>query len=115
MHELFANVLAKRDLSRAGELFSIEDSKIVNDLSDVVKLAFFLSSFDYIFDTHLQLLEISTIISQPRYLKSTNDQSVIEICVNRCTSCIRETDTAVKHCQGLVLVSLYLILCRTLN
>lgn len=36
MHELFANVLAKRDLSRAGELFSIEDSKIVNDLSDVV-------------------------------------------------------------------------------
>lgn len=36
MHDLFANVLAKRDLSRAGELFSIEDSKIVTDLSDVV-------------------------------------------------------------------------------
>lgn len=36
MHELFASVLAKRDLSRAGELFSIEDSKIVDDLTDVV-------------------------------------------------------------------------------
>lgn len=22
--------------------------------------------------------------------------------MNRCTSCIRETDTAVKHCEGLV-------------
>lgn len=31
-----------------------------------------------------------------------NSQSTIEICVNRCTSCIRETDTAEKHCTGLV-------------
>lgn len=37
MHELFANVLAKRDLSRAGELFSIEDDEIVDGLTDVVK------------------------------------------------------------------------------
>lgn len=36
MHELFSNVLAKRDLSRAGELFSIEDEKIVDGLTDVV-------------------------------------------------------------------------------
>lgn len=49
-------------------------------------------------------MEISTIISQPRYLETTNDQSVIEICVNRCTSCIRETNTAEKHCLGLVLL-----------
>lgn len=49
-----------------------------------------------------KLHEISTIISQPRYLEITNDQSVIEICVNRCTSCIRETDTAEVHCHGLV-------------
>jgi hypothetical protein len=35
-------------------------------------------------------------------LESKNDQSVVEICVNRCTSCIRETDTAEKHCEGLV-------------
>lgn len=37
MHELFATVLAKRDLSRAGELFSIEDDEIVDGLTDVVK------------------------------------------------------------------------------
>ena len=36
MHELFATVLAKRDLSRAGELFSIDDEKIVDGLTDVV-------------------------------------------------------------------------------
>lgn len=37
MHELFANVLAKRDLSRAGELFSIADLLIVDGLTDVVR------------------------------------------------------------------------------
>lgn len=36
MHELFKAVLAKRDLSRAGDLFSLEDAKIVDDLSAVV-------------------------------------------------------------------------------
>lgn len=36
MHELFTNVLSKRDLSRAGDLFSVPDSEIVNDISDVV-------------------------------------------------------------------------------
>lgn len=38
MHELFANVLAKRDLSRAGDLFSISDEEIVETLSDVVRM-----------------------------------------------------------------------------
>lgn len=36
MHELFANILAKRDLSRAGELFSQPDEEIVDDISEVV-------------------------------------------------------------------------------
>lgn len=103
MHELFANVLAKRDLSRAGDLFSIEDEKIVDGLTDVVRNRKFAHSlFVLTCFMFLQLLEISTIISQPRYLEATNDQSVIEICVNRCTSCIRETDTAEQHCHGLV-------------
>ena len=38
MHELFASVLAKRDLSRAGELFSINDDAIVDDLTEVVSV-----------------------------------------------------------------------------
>lgn len=40
MHELFANLLSKRDpldLSRAGDLFSIPDAEIVDDLTDVVR------------------------------------------------------------------------------
>lgn len=36
MHDLFTTVLSKRDLSRAGELFSVADLEIVNDLSEVV-------------------------------------------------------------------------------
>lgn len=36
MHELFTKVLSKRDLSRAGDLFSVADYDIVNDLTQVV-------------------------------------------------------------------------------
>lgn len=36
MHELFTKVLADRDLSRAGVLFSVADSEIVADLTEVV-------------------------------------------------------------------------------
>lgn len=37
MHELFTQVLGNKDLSRAGDLFSVADSAIVNDLTQVVK------------------------------------------------------------------------------
>ncbi|XP_055535092.1 protein melted [Wyeomyia smithii] len=83
MHDLFTTVLSKRDLSRAGELFSVADYEIVNDLSDVLE-------------------EISSIISHEDYLQNSNDQSVIEICINRVTSCIKKTNTIEKHCAGLV-------------
>lgn len=36
MHELFMQVLKNRDLSRAGDLFSVPDAVIVNDLTTVV-------------------------------------------------------------------------------
>lgn len=36
MHELFAVVLGRRDLSRAGDLFSVPDASIVDDLTQVV-------------------------------------------------------------------------------
>ncbi|XP_053666777.1 protein melted [Anopheles marshallii] len=83
MHDLFTTVLSKRDLSRAGELFSIADYEIVNDLTEVLQ-------------------EISSIISHEDYLHNSNDQSVIEICINRVTSCIKKTHTIAKHCAGLV-------------
>ena len=37
MHNLFEQVLEKKDLSKAGDLFSLEDSVIVDELSEVVK------------------------------------------------------------------------------
>uniref|UniRef100_A0A182JPI1 PH domain-containing protein n=1 Tax=Anopheles christyi TaxID=43041 RepID=A0A182JPI1_9DIPT len=83
MHDLFTTVLSKRDLSRAGELFSIADYEIVNDITEVLE-------------------EISSIISHEDYLHNSNDQSVIEICINRVTSCIKKTHTIEKHCAGLV-------------
>ncbi|KAI8489822.1 Pleckstrin y domain [Branchiostoma belcheri] len=86
MHELFAQVLSKRDLSRAGDLFSIEDSAIVNDLSEVLK-------------------RIQEISSRPDYLTNDNDQSVVEICITRVTTAIRETASIERH--GPALVSLW--------
>nr|XP_023024362.1 protein melted [Leptinotarsa decemlineata] len=83
MHELFMQVLKNRDLSRAGDLFSVPDSVIVNDLTDVLK-------------------EITVIASFPDYVNNDNDQSVVEICVTRVTSCIRETGSVEQHCEALV-------------
>lgn len=40
MHDLFTTVLSKRDLSRAGELFSVADYEIVNDLNEVVSISY---------------------------------------------------------------------------
>ncbi|KAF5292632.1 hypothetical protein FQA39_LY13965 [Lamprigera yunnana] len=85
MHELFMQVLKNRDLSRAGDLFSVPDSEIVNDLT-------------------LVLNEITAIASLPDYAHNDNDQSVVEICVTRVTSCIRETGTVEQHCEALVIL-----------
>lgn len=49
-----------------------------------------------------QIDAIDAIISQADYLKNTNDQSVVEICVTRVLSCIRETATAEQYCAALV-------------
>lgn len=47
MHELFTKVLSKRDLSRAGDLFSVPDNDIVNDITDVVSNCFLLKNILY--------------------------------------------------------------------
>lgn len=48
MHELFTIVLSRKDLSKAGDLFSVSDSEIVDDLADVVS-AKFLKFFQFHF------------------------------------------------------------------
>jgi hypothetical protein len=55
---------------QAGDLFSVADHAIVNDLTEVVNT-------------------ISEITSLPDYVNNDNDQSVVEICITRVTSAIR--------------------------
>lgn len=83
MHELFAQVLNNRDLSRAGDLFSLDDQSIVGDLSEV-------------------LSKIQEISSASEFILNGNNQSVVEICINRVTSAIRDTGTIEKHAPALV-------------
>ncbi|XP_068629471.1 protein melted [Battus philenor] len=83
MHELLKHVLNARDLTRAGDLFGIPDSEIVDDLNEVLK----------------QITEIS---SRTDYCRNDRDQALIEICVTRTTSCIKETGTLPKYCGALV-------------
>ncbi|CAH1775829.1 unnamed protein product [Owenia fusiformis] len=83
MHELFAKVLAEKDLSKAGDLFSLEDKDINDDLGDV-------------------LVKIQEIADTPGYIDNDNDQSVVEICITRVTSAIREMRTIEQHIESLV-------------
>jgi protein melted len=55
---------------QAGDLFSVSDHAIANDLTEVI-------------------LTITKISTMPDYLNNNNDQSVVEICVTRVTSAIR--------------------------
>jgi len=79
MHELFNQVLSERDLSKAGDLFSLEDKDIEADLTEVIH-------------------RINDIAKADSYLINSNDQSVVEICINRVTAAIRYIFSDV--CQG---------------
>ncbi|CAK1552624.1 unnamed protein product [Leptosia nina] len=83
MHELLKHVLTERDLTRAGDIFAIPDCDIVNDINEVLK----------------QITEIS---SHSDYICNDRDQALIEICITRVTSCIKETGTLEKYCSALV-------------
>uniref|UniRef100_A0A8C9U7C6 Ventricular zone expressed PH domain-containing 1 n=1 Tax=Scleropages formosus TaxID=113540 RepID=A0A8C9U7C6_SCLFO len=86
MHQLFRLVLGQRDLSRAGDLFSLDDAEIEDSLSEALE-------------------EIEAIASSPDYLSNDNDQAVVEICIARVTTAIRETRSMERH--GAALVSLW--------
>ncbi|XP_050539223.1 protein melted isoform X2 [Daktulosphaira vitifoliae] len=83
MHELFTQVLNYKDLSKAGDLFTVPDEAIVNDLSEVINV-------------------ICEITSLPDYVNNDNDQSVVEICITRVTTAIRETCSMEQHAEALV-------------
>ncbi|XP_041668887.1 ventricular zone-expressed PH domain-containing protein [Cheilinus undulatus] len=83
MHQLFSRVLGQRDLSRAGDLFSLEDTEIKDCLSQALD-------------------QIKTISCSPDYLTNDNDQAVVEICITRITTAIRETGSIEQHSRALV-------------
>ncbi|KAM9378824.1 ventricular zone-expressed PH domain-containing protein homolog 1 [Phaethornis superciliosus] len=83
MHQLFGMVLAQKDLSRAGDLFSLEDAEIEGSLSEALE-------------------QIRIISSSADYQTNDNDQAVVEICITRITTAIRETASIERHGQALV-------------
>ncbi|XP_049581420.1 ventricular zone-expressed PH domain-containing protein isoform X2 [Syngnathus scovelli] len=83
MHQLFSQVLGQRDLSRAGDLFSLEDAAIEDCLSQALN-------------------QIKSISCSPDYLTNDNDQAVVEICITRITTAIRETSSIERHSTALV-------------
>ncbi|XP_068881172.1 ventricular zone-expressed PH domain-containing protein homolog 1 isoform X3 [Aphelocoma coerulescens] len=83
MHHLFGLVLAQKDLSRAGDLFSLEDAEIEGSLSEALE-------------------QIRIISSAADYQTNDNDQAVVEICITRITAAIRETASIEKHGKALV-------------
>nr|XP_009938288.1 PREDICTED: ventricular zone-expressed PH domain-containing protein homolog 1 isoform X2 [Opisthocomus hoazin] len=83
MHHLFRLVLAQKDLSRAGDLFSLEDAEIEGSLSEALE-------------------QIRIISSSVDYQTNDNDQAVVEICITRITTAIRETASIEKHGRALV-------------
>ncbi|XP_053567766.1 ventricular zone-expressed PH domain-containing protein homolog 1 [Bombina bombina] len=83
MHHLFNLVLGQKDLSRAGDLFSLDDFEIEDSLSEALE-------------------QIRQISSSEDYQTNDNDQAVVEICITRITTAIRETESIEKHSKALV-------------
>ncbi|XP_033615465.1 LOW QUALITY PROTEIN: ventricular zone-expressed PH domain-containing protein homolog 1 [Fukomys damarensis] len=83
VHQLFRLVLGQKDLSRAGDLFSLDDSKIEDSLTEALE-------------------QIKIISSSSDYQTNNNHQAVVEICITRITTAIRETEPIEKHAKALV-------------
>ncbi|XP_012498373.1 PREDICTED: ventricular zone-expressed PH domain-containing protein homolog 1 isoform X2 [Propithecus coquereli] len=83
MHQLFRLVLGQKDLSRAGDLFSLDDSEIEDSLTEALE-------------------QIKIISSSSDYQTNNNDQAVVEICITRITTAIRETESIERHAKALV-------------
>lgn len=139
MHQLFSRVLGQRDLSRAGDLFSLEDTEIKDCLSqalDQIKAIscspvskkkynrltmmlfikcwgapLILISYSCSYSLFIVLSFIyhcvhNCIFLPPTgwqdYLTNDNDQAVVEICITRITTAIRETGSIKQHSRALV-------------
>ncbi len=80
---LFSQVLKSKDLSKAGDLFTLPDSFIVKNISEILD-------------------RIKEIASSSSYIDNENDQSVVEICIARLTATLRDNDCIEQHIEALV-------------
>ncbi|XP_022666091.1 ventricular zone-expressed PH domain-containing protein homolog 1-like isoform X2 [Varroa destructor] len=83
LHELFETVLSRQELSRAGELFSLEDHEVLPCAADV-------------------LCRIREAVSRQSYAGDDNAQSVVEICLTRVLTAIRDGRCVEQYCGELV-------------
>ncbi|CDW51741.1 Protein melted [Trichuris trichiura] len=82
MHPLLREVIDQRDLSKAGDLFTIGDWEILSDLPTV-------------------LVKLKAIF-RGKYEEESDEQIVAEMCVTRVTAAIRETNTIGTYAPYLV-------------
>jgi hypothetical protein len=70
MHPLLVRVLDHRQLAHAGQLFDLSHYEIIEDL-------------------HRAFAKLKSIFNDVDYCRRANDQSVVEICLQRMTAAIR--------------------------
>ena len=78
--KIIPQVLERKDLSKAGDLFSLDDSVIVDELSAVIKA---LQVEERLRSGDMTMVTVQEISSKPEFLTSHNDQSLVEILVTR--------------------------------
>uniref|UniRef100_A0A915PYT4 PH domain-containing protein n=1 Tax=Setaria digitata TaxID=48799 RepID=A0A915PYT4_9BILA len=83
MHTLLVRILEHRQLSHAGQLFTISDYDVITDL-------------------HRTLAKIKSIFNASDYCRNANDQSVVEIVLARITAAIREMNSIETYAPALV-------------
>ncbi|EJD76466.1 hypothetical protein LOAG_16595 [Loa loa] len=83
MHTLLVRILEHRQLSHAGQLFTLSDYDVITDL-------------------HRTLAKIKSIFNASDYCRNANDQSVVEIVLARITAAIREMNSIETYAPALV-------------
>ena len=70
MSNIVHEILFEQDLSRAGELFSINNEILLKDFATTIDI-------------------IKNIVDNRKYVNHLNEQSIVEIVLTRCISALR--------------------------
>lgn len=83
MTNIVHEILCEQDLSRAGQLFSINSKILLDNFSETIEL-------------------IKTMVDSKNYVNNINEQSIVEIVLTRCLSALRETSTISEYYNELL-------------